>query len=55
MWCWEEIDVASAPSVSARWWAEGFVEFTVERDAAVTAFPCAHVDDQMVEKRLSLL
>jgi hypothetical protein len=52
--CWEKVDVASASAISARWRTEGFVEFTVERDAAVTAFSRAYVDNQMVEKGLSL-
>ena len=54
MGCWEEIDIAPAPAVSTGWRTEGFVEFAVERDATVAAFPCAYVDNQMVEKRLSL-
>lgn len=54
MRCWEEIDVASASAVSAGGWTEGFVEFTMERDTAVAAFPCAYVNNQMVEERLSL-
>ena len=52
--CWEEIDVASASAISARWRTEGFVEFTMERNAAVTAFSCAYVYNQMVEEFLSL-
>lgn len=54
MGCWEEIDVASTSAIAARGWAEGFVEFAVECDAAITALSCAYVDNQMVEKRLSL-
>ena len=54
MWCWEKVDVASASAISAGWGTEGFVEFTVECDATVTAFSCAHVNNQMVEKCLSL-
>ena len=51
---WEEIDVASASAVSAGWGTKGFVEFAVERDAAVAAFSRACMNDQMVEKGLSL-
>jgi len=54
MWGWKEIDVASASAISARWGTEGFIEFAVERDATVTAFPCAYVYNQMVEKCLPL-
>jgi len=54
VWGWKEVDVASASAVPARWGTEGFVEFTVERDATVAAFSCAYVDNQVVEKCLSL-
>jgi len=54
VWCWEEVDVASASAISARWGTEGFVKFAVECDATVAAFPCAYVDNQVVEKRLPL-
>lgn len=54
MGCWEEIDVASTSTISARWGAEGFVEFTMECNAAVTAFSCAYMYNQVVEKLLTL-
>ena len=54
MGCWEEIHVASAPAISARWRTKGLVEFTVECDATVTALSCAHVNNEVVEKRLAL-
>lgn len=54
MGCWEEIDVAPASPISARRGTEGFVEFTMERNAAVTAFSCADMYNQMVEEFLSL-
>ena len=54
MWCWKEVDVASASAIPARWGTEGFVEFTVECDATIATFSCAYVDNQMVEECLSL-
>jgi hypothetical protein len=54
MGCGEEVHVASASAISAGWRTEGFVEFTVKCDAAVATFPCAYVDNQMVEKGLPL-
>ena len=54
MRCWEEIDVASASAISARWGTEGFVEFTVKCDATIAALSCAYMDNQVVEKCLSL-
>lgn len=54
MGCWQEIDAAPASAISAGRWTKGFVEFTVERDATVTAFSRAYVDNEVVEERLSL-
>ena len=54
MWCWKEVDVPSASAISTRWGTEGFVEFTVECDATVATFSCAHMNNQMVKKCLSL-
>jgi len=45
VWCWEEVNVASASAISARRGTEGLVEFAVKRDATVATFSCAYVDN----------
>ena len=50
MGCWKEINIAAASAISTRWGSEGFVEFTMECDAAVAAFSRAYVYNQVVEK-----